>query len=120
MPSAFETAFAANLSGLYAQFGVSASYTAPDGTSTSGLTVRVIRHDAHQVERPTRAVGELQTGEVLVQQSALAKPLKGGRFTVEGREVWTIEVTPTLKNGEHICTVSRAGVERLMDRRAKE
>lgn len=123
MPSDFESEFAlAAAPGLYAVFGLIATYAAPDGTTVSGLTVRVHRNEPHQVERPGssgRVSGELQTGEVMVLQSALAKPVKGGRFTVEGVEVWTIALTPVLKNEQFSCTCTRTGVERAMERRSE-
>lgn len=115
--SAFELAFAANLDPLYVLFGVAGSYAAPDGTSVAGLTLRVRRDDPHQVERPNRAIGEMQTGQILVRQSELARPVKNGRFTVRGVEVWTIETTPRLQHGEYICTCTRTGVEIMMPRR---
>jgi hypothetical protein len=120
MPSAFETLFAANLSGLYEQFGLAATYTAPNAAETAGITVRVDRGDFLQVPGDMKAGGQLQTGKVLVRQSELSKPVKGGRFTFEGAEVWTVETTPTLQNGEFICTCTRGGTDRLMDRRAKD
>lgn len=68
-------------------------------------------------------MGEVQSGEVMVMQAgtgSIPKPVKGGRFRVEGVEVWTIETTPTLKNGQFTCTCSRQGVDALMERRAKD
>lgn len=120
MPSPFESLIAANLDALYAQFGLSGIYTAPDGTATAGITIRVHRNDFRQVEGQSRAAGEMQTGEVMVRQSELAKPVKGGRFAVEGVEVWSIETTPALKNGQFVCTCVRLGNDRLMERRQKD
>lgn len=120
MPSPFERQFAAQADSLYSQFSLAATYTAPDGSTTSGITIIVHRNDAHQVDRNVKASGELQTGEIRVRQSELAKAVKGGRFKVEGVEVWTVETMPVLKNGQHYCTCSRSGVERIMERRAKE
>ena len=126
MPSLFEQQFASQLDAMYAQFGIEATYTAPNGTSVDAgidgnpLLLRIHRNDAHQVDKTARVAGELQTSEVMVQQSKLAKPVKGGRFAVEGVEVWTIETTPTLKNGEYLCSCSRSGVERMGPARAKE
>ena len=120
MPSQFESMMAAALPGThYATFGLAASYTAPDGSNTT-LTVRVQRDEARQVDRDNRVQGEVQTGRVMCMASDLAKPVKGGRFTVESVEVWTIETTPTLVNGEHICACVRSGVTAIMARRAKE
>lgn len=120
MPSPFEQLVSANLSSMYGQFGLSASYTAPDGTVTSDLSIRLQRGEVRQVDRPSGAVGEAQGSVVLVRQSDLAKPVRHGRFASDAGEVWTLEVTPVLKNGEWVCTCSRAGVERLMEKRAKE
>jgi len=120
MPSQFESMMAASLPGThYATFGLSAVYTAPDSTTTN-LTVRVQRDDPRQIERSNRADGEQQTGTILCMASDLPKPVKGGRFTVENVEVWTVEVTPKLVNGEHVCSCIRTGVVGLMSRRAKE
>lgn len=120
MPSEFESLMAGVLPGTHFQvFGLAATYTAPDGTETS-LTVRVQRHDPRQVDRPSTASGEEQTADVMCMQADLAKPVRGGRFTVEDTEVWTIETTPALRNGEHICTCRRTGVSGAMPRRAKE
>lgn len=126
MPSVFEQEFAGQLDQLYGEFGVTATYTAPNGVNQA-VTVRIQRHEARQVEGMGQrgagaggATGELQTGEAFVRQSELAKPVKGGRFTLEaGAEVWTIETTPLLKNGQHYCIVSRGGVDRYAERRAK-
>lgn len=119
MPSAFETAVRANLDPLYAEFGLATTYTAPDGTTTA-CTIRLHRNEAHQVDRTVRVNGEMQTGEIMVRQTELAKPVRGGRFVVEGVEAWTIELTPVLKNGQHQCTVSRAGVERMTERTSRQ
>lgn len=116
--SDFEASMVDNLDEFYTEFGLAGIYVAPDGASVSGITVRVYRDKAHQVERPSRTPGEMQTGEILMRQSELAKPVKNGRFTVRGVEVWTIEMTPTLTNGEWLCSCVRTGVERMMDRRA--
>ena len=127
MPSPFETQFAAAVGALYeGAFGLSASYQAPDGSAavTTGadgnpLTIRVHRNEARQTQGGAKpgTQAELQTAEVIVRQSQLAKVVQGGRFAVEGNEVWTIETTPTLKNGQHYCTCSRGGTRRLMPRR---
>lgn len=116
--SPFEAEMAENLDDLYNEFGVGGSYVGPDGSSIDGLTLRVRRNDPHQVERTNRNIGELQSGTVMVRQSELAKPLRNGRFTVRGVEVWTIELTPILKNGELICACQRTGTESKMPRRA--
>jgi hypothetical protein len=121
MPSAFETSIAANLDLLYLQFGLTATYSPPrDGTATSGITIRLHRGGFREVPRDVKASGQLQTGEILVRQSELSKPEKGGRFMVENVEVWTIENIPTLNNGQFACVCSRSGTERMMERRAKE
>jgi hypothetical protein len=125
MPSQFETQFTTQTPALYeGAFGVVATYTGKDGTAvTTGLdgnplNIRVDRQDGRQSATPGVS-GELQTAEIKVRQSQLAKPQAGGRFTV-GSEVWSIQTTPVLKNGQHYCTCARGGVERLMPRRAAE
>lgn len=120
MPSQFETQMRTQLAGaIYPGMSLAATYTAPDGTVTAGLTVRVHRGDAHQVERASRASGEAQTGEIMVLQDDLPKPVKGGRFTVEGVEVWSVAMTPTLANGQFVCACTREGVDAVLARRAK-
>jgi hypothetical protein len=119
MPSQFEAAVAGNLGAMYVAFGLPAVYTSPDGTDTAGLIVRVQRHEVREVEIQARASGELQTGDVLMQDTGL-KPVKGGRFVVEASEAWTVAATPMHRNGEYVCTCIRTGVERIMERRAKQ
>lgn len=119
MPSAFEQLFTGSLDSFYDMYGLPATYTGPDGTAITSITVRVHRQESRQVPFAQRGTGELQTGEVLVRESEVAKPVSGGRFMVEGHEVWTIASTPVLKNGQHHCTCSRGGAERIMERRAK-
>ena len=108
MPSAFETQMTtAAMPALYQEFGLPATYTPPNGsTAIPNLTVRVQRG---AVRQSPETDGEIQTGVVMVLASALATPSRGGRFMVENTEVWTIETTPELKNGEHVCTCSRSG-----------
>lgn len=124
MPSAFEAQMAAQLPGtLYGAFGLAAVYSDPKGTTGAACTIRVHRGDVRQVDRGNGTMGEVQSGEVFVMQAgagAIAKPVKGGRFRVEGVEVWTIENTPVLKNGQFGCTCSRQGVDALMERRTKD
>lgn len=121
MPSQFESLIASNLPALYAQYGLDATYTPPNGqTPTTGLSVRVHRGDSRQYDRGNGSMGEIQTAEVIVLQSALPRPVAGGRFTVESVEVWTIDATPTLKNGQFTCTCTRTGDSRLMSRSAKD
>lgn len=126
MPSSFETLFAgAALPAMFDSFGQAGTYTAPNGVATSTgmdgapLLIRVQRGEMRPLLRDNRANGEIQTAELLVRQSQLV-PVKGGRFKVNDVELWTIANTPTLKNGEYVCTCSRQGIERLADRRAKE
>lgn len=120
MPSQFEQSAAFNVDALYGNFGLAATYTAPGGAVTSGITVRRKLGEVRQVPRPNKASGELQMGDIMVRPSDVAKPVKNGRFQVESVEVWTIETTPILKNGEYHCTCSRSGVEGLLERRAKD
>lgn len=125
MPSQFESDVAVSLDELYDQFGLSATYTAPDGT-TASCTIRLHRNPVTPLPGSGRtergAAEELQTAELLVRQSELAKPVAGGRFTVEGNrggEVWTLEATPLLKNGQHHGAARRVGVVRMMEQRMK-
>ena len=120
MPSAFETSFAKSThDGLYSTFGIAAVYADLAGTKTI-CTVRIHREDAHQVDRPSHVSGEIQVAPLEVRTSEISKVVKGGRFTVEGVEVWTVETTPVLKNGQHYCTCSRSGAERMMPKRSNE
>ncbi len=120
MPSQFEQQMTTALASFYDEFAVAGTYNAPNSTSAIPVTIRVHRNDAHQAEPRAGENRELQTGEIMVLQSQLAKPVKDGRFTLEGgAEVWTIETTPMLKNGQHHCIVSRVGVNRLGERREK-
>jgi hypothetical protein len=125
MPSAFETLIAANLPTLYAQFGLVATFTSSNGSvHTLGLDgqpiiVRVHREDPLAVYRDNRTSGEIQRATIMVQASQLSNPARGGRFMVEGVEVWTIENTALHQNGEHILTCSRSGTERTMERSAR-
>ena len=121
MPSAFELRAAASLPNLYVAFGVLSKYFMPDGVTTqSNVVIRIQRHDIHDAARPSRVNGEVQTGDVFVQQSTLTKPIANGRFQVEGgTEVWTIISTPVLKNGQWHCACTRSGVDAYMERRAK-
>ncbi len=119
MPSKFDAIFGVGLSSFYDVLNTLAVYTAPDGTTHEDIPVIISRNDAHQVDRNIRTTGELQTAEIQVRQSELPKPVRGGRFSI-GMEVWTIETTPVLKLGEHFCTCSRSGTERLMPRRAAD
>lgn len=118
MPSSFEQMFvASSLPALYALHGRPATYTPPNGSTATPLTVRRNAGEPTQVNRETRVTGEMQTAEIMVQQSELAKPVKDGRFTVEGVEVWTIATMPVLKNGQWNCKCERAGKERMVERR---
>ena len=127
MPSPFEQQFAAQLTDLFAQFGQPAKYTDPSGNATVGLTVIVNRDGPMQTAIAGRATGEQQTGRIRVMQSALAKPVKGGRFAIDtigdgtGQdEIWTVETTPRLANGQHYCVCTRSGANRLMARKDKD
>lgn len=128
MPSPFEQQFAVQAGALYeGSFGVAGSYQAPDGSApvTVGadgnpLLIRVHRNDAHQVDTAVRKSGEMQSGEIIVRQSQLPKVVNESRFTIEGVEVWTVQTTPVLRNGEFVCTVARTGTAQLMTRRSAE
>lgn len=129
MPSYFEREFArqnaAAGSGPYAVNGVAATYQPPTGAAVttgldgSPLMVIVDRNDPTVDVRESRGgSGQVQSAEILVRVSQLAKPLPDGRFTVEGVEVWTIE-TSYVANGQHNCTCKRTGSDRIMERRVK-
>jgi hypothetical protein len=120
MPSLNESTIAAQLPGLDTHFGVAATYTDPAGSIIAGLTIRIHRNEHREVPRENRASGQLQTGEIRVQQALLGQVSMGGRFTIEQVEVWTVETTPTLKNGEFMCMVKRSGLDSILSRRAKE
>jgi len=127
MPSQFENLFAASaLPDLYATFGVAGSlYQAPDPVSAQATcTPRIQRHDAMQFDGQGKGVsGEIQTATILVQQTDITKPVTGGEFTITGAtgpEVWKIEVTPKLQNGEHHCVCKRIGVSRMMSNRRNQ
>lgn len=115
MPSDFQTAFAPSLARIQSRFGETAVYSGPDGTTVNGLKVRMHRNDPVQTDR-----GQSQTGEALVNQSDLPKPVENGRFTFSDVEVWNIETTPYPQNGKWVCTVSRVWDDRLMPRRVKQ
>ena len=121
MPSKFEQDFTEEAPNFYEEFGIhGCKYTSPSGVVTTGLTLRILRNPAHQVARDSKTLGQLQSGQVIVEQSALAKPMIGGRFTAESVEIWTIETTPVLKNGQFYCTCSRTGAEVRAGRKAGE
>lgn len=118
MPSAFEQRMTSAMPRLYTSFGVPAVYVAPSGTTTSGITVRIQRGEIRQTPTDQKTVGEMQTGQAFVQQSDLAKPVKNGRFAFDsGVEVWSIETTPILKNGQWNCTVKRVSTDTRMEKR---
>jgi len=126
--SQFEILFTANTGAFYeGSFGLKASYQSPDNASPiptgldgNPLMVRVHRDPMRQVDATVRKNGEMQEAEIILRQSQLAKPVRFGRITVRGVEVWTIETTPILVNGEFRCTCTRGGIDRLMERRAKQ
>jgi len=122
MPSQFEIDMAANLQPVYADFALPAAAANPDGTAVASISIRLHRNDSRQVPMENGAAIESQTGELMVLQAdiaatALVKPVRNTRFTVEGTEVWSVETTPVLKNGQYTCTVKRVGIERLQPRR---
>ncbi len=102
--------------------GVAAIYFSQDGTITRACTIQIERDEAVQtVDGNTRRTGESRTGRISVPQTLIPKVVKGGRFCINGTpEVWTVATTPTVANGQNYCKVEMAGIERLMDRRAKE
>jgi len=73
----------------------------------------VNRDPAHQVEHNNRAY-QAQTGQIIVEKTALTKPQIGARFTLtDSGEVWTIENIPMDPNtGEWVCQCKRSGMDR--------
>ena len=122
MPSLFEQLAASSLQpSMFGTFGLSATYTAVDGSSAVPCTIRLHRNESRSVDKSVRVSGELQSGEVMVRQSEIARPVKGGRFTIEGGvEVWSVASKPRLVNGQWLCAVERAGKERMGERRNSE
>lgn len=120
MPSPFETRMSSAFDRLYGSFAKTGFYTSPNGDKVFDISIRVRSNDSRQVVGQSKTIGESQSGTLFVRQSELARPVKGGRFTVENVDVWTIESTPTLKNGQFECTCTRASVAGAMDRRTKE
>lgn len=97
MASSFQT--------LYSVYGVSAAYTPPNGTATTGITVRLRRDQ----------------GLILVMRTSLEKPVKGGRFTIESStEVWGIDEAPVETNGQWECKVKRVAAEPVQSLRGKD
>jgi len=114
MPSAFSTRFSGSggpLDALYAQFGIASVYT--DKTALSlPCSFRIQRHDPQQLAGTnTHTSGEVQTADGYVRESEVAKPIRDGRFSFDG-EVWVIQKTPYLKNGQWCMTVSRVTADR--------
>jgi hypothetical protein len=60
---------------------------------------------------------DIQTANIVVAQSALPKPQKGGRFS-KGDRTWTIAIFPVEANGQFYCTCTRSGVNRLAPQRS--
>lgn len=125
MPSLFEQLLAQNLTSMRDGLGTSGcTYTPPDGVAiVNNLTLRVQREQANEIDRPTRISGEMQTADVIVLQADLPNCVREGRFTVPGLtgpEVWTIQASPLVQNGEFICRCMRTGIERYMPRRQKQ
>lgn len=86
------------------------SYKAPDGTTTSALTVML---DAEGAE----SVGELveldeQTVNVVLPVSDLADPDVGGRFTIDGAS-WTVMAPPRKRAGLWSCPCARREEHRI-------
>lgn len=118
MPSVFETTMADQLKGsMNPAFGLSATYTGMDGGTGTAVPVRVQRGDVRQVEGRDMITRDVQSGTIIVLAADLAHVDKGGRFTVNGSEVWSIELTPVLKNGEFVCECQRQGATAVATRR---
>ena len=123
MPSQFELNLAAQLPAMRDSLGTpGCTATAPDGTITTGLTLRVQREEPREMLRDNRIDGGMQSAVILVLQSDLPNAVKGLRFSVPGlvgEEVWTIAADPLIQNGEFACPCSRTWRERLMPRRER-
>lgn len=103
---------------IYGFVGEVATYTAEDGTITSGITLQIERYEPQEVDRKNRTTGLMQTGKISVAQAAMPRPSLGGRFGI-GTEVWTIDAAPMNANGQYYIAVSRSGITRTMGQRGK-
>lgn len=118
----FEQDFAGDaLDSLYDEFGwTNCTYTAPDASEVSDLTLRRQKPLAHQTSMDQRQ-SNVQTTQIMVRVSELAaRPQKNGRFLLDdgaAGEVWTIfeDVGPA-HNGQWICQCKRVGTERVMSK----
>lgn len=117
MPSAFSNRRSSGpLAALQGAFGVTAVYT--DKTQQVNCSVRLHRDDPRELKTDVGVSGEVQTGKAMVSQSELPRPVRGGRFALEG-EVWSVEMNPTIHNGGWTCAVARVNPERHGEKRAR-
>lgn len=119
MPSEFETEIAGELVELDSTFGRPATYFDSVVNSIPNIFVRLRPEVFRNVPRESRAMGQMQRGQLIIQKAFVAKPVKGGRVQVEG-EVWTIDTTPSLQNGRWTCECTRSGTEKMMERRVND
>ena len=114
MPSPFASRVAeAVVSRLEPQLAELADYVDSGSGRVSITDVQVILHrnDVTPASSSAPNSGEVHSGILYVSQSAVAKPVIHGRFTVKltgsNIEVWQIVSTPKLQNGRFHCVVKR-------------
>ncbi len=120
MPSAFTTRFQAGaLDAIYAQYGIPGSLYGDKSVQNVPCTPRLNRGKNMQISggKSSMTQGEIQPGQVFVRQGEIARPVIGGRFTIDD-EVWSIELSPLLRNGQFECSCVRVNPERRGERRA--
>ncbi|MBM3552502.1 MAG: hypothetical protein FJX45_12225 [Alphaproteobacteria bacterium] len=83
MPSAFSATEAKTLGRVFASFGVSASYLSPDFVTSACVVVLNQADDSVTLGNVPLVAGQTI---VEVRVSELAAPVKGGVFTVDGRD----------------------------------
>jgi hypothetical protein len=118
----FSAAAAAMLDPL---MGYTVVATTPGGNTIGGLVGRIDRQLPMQEMGASGRESETQSGEIsfsAAQFAAGVAPEKGWRLNLSGDlagEIWTIETTPRLHNGQYDCTCKRGGVTRINDRKAR-
>lgn len=118
MPAAFDSILDRALTPFYVFYGVAGVFTFPGGVEVAG-TIRIHRNESSQTVRDSKVTNETQTAEILARKSEFPKLATGGRFLVDGFEIWTVEKAPLLKNGQWTVTCTRSATERNMEGRAK-
>lgn len=106
MPSAFDARYAScGRPRLTGKLGYAAVYTAPSGATTACRVRRVPQAPATVETRGAKRA--VQRASIVCDAAEVARPVQGGRFTVEGAEVWTIEAAPLSQHGGHACACVR-------------